>query len=1027
MPMPLPSHRSASRAATRRHAAPPAARREVAAACALCLVLVAAPATAAPGTPGATETPGAGVGASTASISPADVVGFIGREFNRFRAHARFDRAFRLLASHQLDAAAREFADGLALEPDHLAARLGYAQLLGQRGAYAASAAQLEAVPARDARALPALQLRAQMRASAGQLAAAIADQEVVCAHPAANAAERRFALETVSDLQLRLEHFDQALAALDRLPVAQREDTPTLLRRALVYEKMQRFDEAAAAYGEAATRADAAARRAQWSDAARVASTMAEARHARTVAFALNLPTTVASPASPAATATDPQAVLAAVRRMPARDAASSSAPARRLAFAQAKAGDWAAAAGTQERLLARPGLPAAERIEVLGQRAYALSQLGRHDDAAAMLERVVAEPDGATPGAYERLAHAYAQAGRSEDVAGAQRRALAAPGWPAADWLSLARRLAILQQTLGRTEDAIATHRALLEREPGDAQAHLALGILLRGQDRWSEAEPHLTAALGDGNDAVAALELARGLKAQGRSAAAIDVLERVRGAAATATATPLALRKQVLDELGYLHEAKVDLPRAAAPWSESLALAPDARIALALANVQLREGRGDAARDTLDALAAAVPLDDDARAERLDMHWRIETAAHRHAAARDAAEQALVLRPSALRQFHVGLSERELGRLPQAVARFEQAVAEDDRAEYLEALAYGHRAAGAYLEAARVFETLLLREPGRDALYADLAYTYMRAGDNDRAAEWFKRAIDRRIERDETVKLVQAPGAPLPALEPRREDDQLRAMRDEVRKLSERWSLSAYESLRGGNADRASTIAGAESTGLIPSQGGVEVSWRPPVVGLRDERTLDVFARVLWSNQPGSLRVDNASRQGGIGVRYKPLRDQSFYLSAEKLVAIGDNAQNDWLVRASYGWSHGYEMRANQSSWNYTTLFVDLGAFSDRDHTRALYVEGRQGRSFRIGDRWILTPHVVADARRQWPDPGRFNYAEVGGGVSARYVFNETRYTTPRSSAEILLQYKKGFEAARSGWLLTTVLRF
>ena len=101
--------------------------------------------------------------------------------------------------------------------------------------------------------------------------------------------------------------------------------------------------------------------------------------------------------------------------------------------------------------------------------------------------------------------------------------------------------------------------------------------------------------------------------------------------------------------------------------------------------------------------------------------------------------------------------------------------------------------------------------------------------------------------------------------------------------------------------------------------------------------------------------------------------------------------------------------------------------LCAFSDRDHTRALYVEGRQGRSFRIGDRWILTPHVVADARRQWPDPGRFNYAEVGGGVSARYVFNETRYTTPRSSAEILLQYKKGFEAARSGWLLTTVLRF
>jgi tetratricopeptide (TPR) repeat protein len=1001
---------------TRRRAGPPAAIREIAAGCALCLSLTATSALSATAAAGATDALGASAGAGVASVSPSDVVGFIGREFNRFRAHARFDRAFRLLAGHQLDAAAREFADGLALEPDHLAARLGYAQLLGQRGAYAASAAQLDAVRPQDADVLPALRLRAQMRASAGQSDAAIADQQAVAAHPAASAAERRFALETVSDLQLRLGRFDQALAALDRLPAAQRDDTPTLVRRALVYEKMQRFDEAAAAYGEAATRADAAARRAQWRDAARVASTMAEVRHAQTVAFALNLPAT----ASAAAARSDPQAVSAAVARRSARDAAA--APARRLAFAQAKAGDWAAAADTQERLLVRSGLPVAERIEVLGQRAYALSQLGRHDDAAGMLERVVAESGGGTASAYERLAHAYAQAGRPEGVADAQRRALAVPVPSPEDWLSLARRLAALQQTLGRTDDAIGTYRALLARAPGDAQAHLAVGILLRRQDRWREAEPHLAAALGEGHDAVAALELARGLKANGQAVAAIGVLERIR----TAEAVP-ASRKQVLDELGYLHEATLDLSRAAAAWNESLALAPEARIGLALANVQLRDGQGEAARGTLDALAAATPLDDDAQAERLDMRWRIETAGRRHEAAREAAEQALALRPSAPRRFHVGLSERELGRLPQAVAQFEQAAAEDDRTEYLEALAYGHRAAGAYPEAARTFETLLLRDPGRDALYADLAYTYMRAGDNDRAAEWFKRAIDRRIERDETVKLVQAPGARLPAPEPRREDDQLRAMRDEVRKLSERWSLSAYESLRGGRADRASTVAGAESTGLIPSQGGVEVSWRPPVVGLRDERTLDVFARVLWSNQPGSLRIDNASRQGGIGVRYKPLREQSFYLSAERLVGIGDNAQDDWLLRASYGWSDGYEMRANQDAWNYTTLFADVGAFSDRDHTRALYVEGRQGRSFRVGDRWIVTPHVVADARRQWPDPGRFDYAEVGAGVSARYVFNASRYTTARSSAEVLLQYKKGFDAAKSGWLLTTVLRF
>jgi hypothetical protein len=219
----------------------------------------------------------------------------------------------------------------------------------------------------------------------------------------------------------------------------------------------------------------------------------------------------------------------------------------------------------------------------------------------------------------------------------------------------------------------------------------------------------------------------------------------------------------------------------------------------------------------------------------------------------------------------------------------------------------------------------------------------------------------------------------------------------------------------------------VSGSESSGLIPSQGGVEFSWRPPVIGLRDERTVDVFVRMLWSNEPRSLKIQSASRQAGVGVRIKPLRNHSLYFSAERLIKVGNNAQNDWLLRASYGWSDGYEMRANQNAWNYTSLFADVGAFSDSAHTRAMYLEARQGRSFRVGDRWIVTPHVVANGRRQWPDPGRANYAEAGAGVSLRYLFNETAYSTPRSSAELLLQYKKGFKAAKSGWVLTTVLRY
>jgi len=66
------------------------------------------------------------------------------------------------------------------------------------------------------------------------------------------------------------------------------------------------------------------------------------------------------------------------------------------------------------------------------------------------------------------------------------------------------------------------------------------------------------------------------------------------------------------------------------------------------------------------------------------------------------------------------------------------------------------------------------------------------------------------------------------------------------------------------------------------------------------------------------------------------------------------------------------------------------------------------------------------LVANAGA-WPDPSAGNYAEAGVGVSTRYLFNESKYATARSSAEFLLQYKKGFRVGADGWSFTTVVRF
>lgn len=72
-------------------------------------------------------------------------------------------------------------------------------------------------------------------------------------------------------------------------------------------------------------------------------------------------------------------------------------------------------------------------------------------------------------------------------------------------------------------------------------------------------------------------------------------------------------------------------------------------------------------------------------------------------------------------------------------------------------------------------------------------------------------------------------------------------------------------------------------------------------------------------------------------------------------------------------------------------------------------------------------LLSPLVVLAARHQHPDTDRTSYTEVGAGVSLRSFFNATEYEAPRSSAEIVVQYKHGLKGVGSGWSATAILAF
>lgn len=263
-------------------------------------------------------------------------------------------------------------------------------------------------------------------------------------------------------------------------------------------------------------------------------------------------------------------------------------------------------------------------------------------------------------------------------------------------------------------------------------------------------------------------------------------------------------------------------------------------------------------------------------------------------------------------------------------------------------------------------------------------------------------------------------------------RSQEEELYRMRQEVRELTRRFQFNFYQSYR--SKSEAQTQAAAASSpaffnsGVIPSQGGIEFIFQPPVIGYRDGEIFQLYSRMFWSNQPNSLSIAHDTLQAGVGARYKPFKTQDMFFSLERLVKIGDQSQNDWLARISYALTDGYDLKLDQPSWNQTIFYGDLGRFFPNAGITALYSELRQGRTFNYRNRALITPHVLIAGRKQRPDPDKASYIEAGAGIAFKVRFNENRYEAERSSMEFLMQYRRGLNNQHTGsWVFTAALQF
>ena len=634
----------------------------------------------------------------------------------------------------------------------------------------------------------------------------------------------------------------------------------------------------------------------------------------------------------------------------------------------------------------------------------------LGAFVDAIRYLERGLALRE--TPDGLRTLALAHISAGNLEKAARINRRLLSLKGLSLTERGDVLENLGLIYSRLGQDRLAANTFQEAIATGRDEKRIRLSLGLTLAKMKRWQDALEQFLHALEIEKSARSLLYVGRAYRELENPALAIDYLTR---AIADKDQLSPTEQRELYNELGYLYAEQRDYARAADLWKHSLALEYDSIIALSLGRMQRLLGLYDEGRKTLEGIPIFT-LPPTLQAERLDELAQIYAKDRDFERAIEAQKQANSLAPAAQRQYQIALFYRDLGRIKDAIPYYKAAMAQEPQnKEYAMALGYAYNQIGRYHAAAQIFETIAERAPGNVSILKELGYLHLRDGNTEEAARWFKRAID--TERHLPIDSQE---------EQEQRDLNIYRMRQEVSWITNRFDLTLYQSYRSSAGSFAITPT-AFGGGVIPSQGGAELSYQPPVVGFRDERILQFFTRLLWTTQPRSLDIDEDSLQGSIGLRYKPFKTQNFFLSAEKLFKVGRNSDDNWLLRALYGWGYDTDLRPDRLYWNYTLVYGDLGYFIEAPSTWAYYGEVRQGLTFNIGNSLLISPHLVIDGRVQSPDPGQISYFEGGGGVSFKYLFNETSYEAYRSSIEVLLQYKAGIVNSQSGWVITGILWF
>jgi hypothetical protein len=282
---------------------------------------------------------------------------------------------------------------------------------------------------------------------------------------------------------------------------------------------------------------------------------------------------------------------------------------------------------------------------------------------------------------------------------------------------------------------------------------------------------------------------------------------------------------------------------------------------------------------------------------------------------------------------------LSLLEAGKRPQARKSFDASIVRGDLTASPDIdLAMVAVAVGNDKEALKAFERAAAAGVLAGERALDAGYTAMRLEERSAAIRFFRLALQ--------------PSANSGALT----SQQVLQTKREIDGLSRRWGVNgsvAFGTIAAVTSDLNSGASGAQL------QAGGEITYglgRGP-----NGRSIQAFGRLFTVLAASGDQASGArTTQGWVGLKWRPLELQDLVLEGSRLIKIGEDSQQDWLIRASYSVADKGSYSLEKATWLSTRLFVDAARLI-QDERSFLFLDGRVGLSHTLerSTATVLTP--------------------------------------------------------------------